>query len=225
MRIRAVWLFVCVLGICSMPAFADFSGWTVTPNTQVYGVANAGYVIPGTFAGFGPMPVVVLSGQNAAYAVTCSHTTQNCDPSGDFEDTLTLSQDVFLTGGQTYDIGFWMGNGSATHFGQSTDITVNGVSLFPYTNYPINIGTGYYLENGSFTAAVDGTVTIAFFLRLSGYGDGGFSFDDFFVDGGSGNLLVNPGFESGATPEPATLLLLGSGVLGLAGVVRRKINL
>ena len=28
-----------------------------------------------------------------------------------------------------------------------------------------------------------------------------------------------------ATPEPGTLMLFGSGILGLAGVIRRKINL
>ena len=32
-------------------------------------------------------------------------------------------------------------------------------------------------------------------------------------------------FWSGTTPEPSSLILFGSGVLGLAGVIRRKINL
>lgn len=34
-----------------------------------------------------------------------------------------------------------------------------------------------------------------------------------------------PGFLRGSTPEPGTLALLGSGVLGLAGVARRKLKL
>lgn len=33
-----------------------------------------------------------------------------------------------------------------------------------------------------------------------------------------------PGFLTGSTPEPGTLALLGSGVLGLAGVIRRKLS-
>jgi hypothetical protein len=36
---------------------------------------------------------------------------------------------------------------------------------------------------------------------------------------------VTLGSENPGTPEPGTLILLGSGVLGLAGVIRRKTNL
>ncbi len=35
----------------------------------------------------------------------------------------------------------------------------------------------------------------------------------------SGNLVLF------ATPEPSSLVLIGSGALGLAGILRRKINL
>jgi hypothetical protein len=31
-------------------------------------------------------------------------------------------------------------------------------------------------------------------------------------------------FGSGTTPEPSSLVLLGSGIVGLAGIVRRKIK-
>jgi len=35
--------------------------------------------------------------------------------------------------------------------------------------------------------------------------------------------MSQPGTQ--ATPEPGTLIMFGSGILGLAGVLRRKINL
>jgi hypothetical protein len=37
------------------------------------------------------------------------------------------------------------------------------------------------------------------------------------------NLTTN--FNSSTVPEPSSLLLLGSGVLGLCGVIRRKMSL
>jgi hypothetical protein len=36
---------------------------------------------------------------------------------------------------------------------------------------------------------------------------------------------LNQGGEAAETPEPSSLLLLGSGLVGLAGMVRRKIGL
>jgi len=42
--------------------------------------------------------------------------------------------------------------------------------------------------------------------------------DSLYADSGSGNLNVS------ATPEPATMLLLGSGLAGLAGIRRRCLN-
>lgn len=44
-----------------------------------------------------------------------------------------------------------------------------------------------------------------------------------------GNLnfssIVNVTFNATATPEPGTLIMFGSGIVGLAGILRRKINL
>ncbi len=48
---------------------------------------------------------------------------------------------------------------------------------------------------------------------------------DMFPNGGQGSdfILFNVGAQS-TTPEPGTLALLGTGVLGLAGVIRRKLG-
>jgi PEP-CTERM motif-containing protein len=44
-------------------------------------------------------------------------------------------------------------------------------------------------------------------------------------DGGScGNAALIVTYNSGTTPEPGSFILLGTGVLGLAGVIRRKLN-
>ncbi len=41
---------------------------------------------------------------------------------------------------------------------------------------------------------------------------------------GNAAWVVNYGAGGGTTPEPSSILLLGSGVLGLAGVIRRKLK-
>jgi len=53
---------------------------------------------------------------------------------------------------------------------------------------------------------------------------------DFILASSDGNESINwnsagtAGNRGGVTPEPASLLLMGSGLLGLAGLVRKKIR-
>ena len=176
----------------------DFSGWTVSANTPVFGVASSGFLIPGTDTAdfFGPSTVIVHSGNFAAYTDTCANSVGPCFPSGDTGDELELSQTVDVMLGKTYDIGFWLGNGSAVDYENESAIFVNGVAI-TLTNFP-SIAPGYQFEDGLYTATKAGPVQITFLLQGSGTGDAGVSFDDFQV--------LEP--RESTVPEPATLFLL-----------------
>lgn len=99
--------------------------------------------------------------------------------------------------------------------GQVTVTTTNGSS----TIYVINHPTGQ--ENYAFTALYWGVIdTVNPFTSITfantGSGADYFGFDDFSI-GSIEQVQPHP------TPEPATMLLLGLGLVGLAGV-RRKIQ-
>jgi fibro-slime domain-containing protein len=66
------------------------------------------------------------------------------------------------------------------------------------------------------------------------YGPGTYEVEIFYADRATsnaelsftddGNFTISPGGNSTVTPEPSTLLLLGTGFVGIAGVVRRRLN-
>jgi hypothetical protein len=102
------------------------------------------------------------------------------------------------------------------------------------TEVPGNIGFGglavlgidRVLPAGNYTFGVDGLGGVMGFDpgNAGPFGCCGF-ISGITTDGGGMPAFELDGEPVSSTPEPSTLLMLGSGVLGLAGIVRRKLSL
>jgi hypothetical protein len=113
--------------------------------------------------------------------------------------------------------------GINTTFGNLGTVTVTTGTLsgsggnFTFTGGTITIvsSTNVTLFSGTFTS---GTVNVT----------NGFTSVNYFVSGIAGGFQITKGgVVSGdtiVTPEPGTLGLLGTGLIGLAGIVRRKLR-
>lgn len=146
--------------------------------------------------------------------------------------TVTALGSYFQAGvSDTHDVGMWTAGGTllastgVTGSGAATDgfqyAAITPLNLLAGTTYVVGgetLSDNYALDSGkSFTVGPD--LSYIVHVETSG-GSLSFptnaytTFDDW---GGT--------FQYNAVPEPGTLALFGSGLIGLAGAVRRKFNL
>jgi len=113
-----------------------------------------------------------------------------------------------------------------TYSGNDTSATLNRVVLDSITAGSPTLGTAVdgiavgglsLYDQHVFTQWGSGTVVSLLSINVQQDSLGNFAFDN--------NLASWLASGSTPIPEPGTLLLFGSGILGLAGVIRRKINL
>ena len=128
---------------------------------------------------------------------------------GPVGSTGGIDQTIATTAGDTYTFSFWLqGDGDQTN---SFEADWNGTSVFSLSDAA---GQPYTLESFTTTATASSTAIQFLFRDDPGYWD----FDDVsgVVDDGpgGGNLSV--------TPEPATMGLLATGLVGIAGFGRRR---
>ena len=118
----------------------------------------------------------------------------------------TLSQTLSTTAGAQYNISFWFA--SVGDNPSDFSATWDGTPLLSLTNP----NTGANWTQYTFTATGTGSDTLTFSFR----DDPAFMALD--------NISVTEQTSGTSVPEPSSLLLLGTGVLGLGGIVRRKLG-
>jgi hypothetical protein len=117
----------------------------------------------------------------------------------------TLSQTFSDTAGQQYNISFWIA--SVGDNPSDFSVTWDGTTLVSLSNP----NTGANWSELTFSATGTGSDTLTFSFRD----------DPAYI--GLDNISVTA--QSGTSvPEPSSILLMGSGVLAMAGVIRRKLG-
>ena len=125
---------------------------------------------------------------------------------GPVGDTASISQMINTTPGATYTLDFFLANpggGTPNYFSASL-----GTASFSVTNFGAAFGWSEFTLSDLATAS---QTELSFTFR----NDPGYWFlDDVTVTSSGG----------GTTPEPSTFLLFGSGLVGIAGLIRRKLS-
>ena len=148
----------------------------------------------------------------------------------------SLDFGVWVTPGTTpTTVSWWLGT---TAFG--SDISSGSIAQVGYT-FLFNNG-GWDVYDATVTG-LSGSLSAgsSYWLTLGNANDrGGTQFDAWDINNGPANCQFAVGgvpqggcgfggeaftLNSSSTPEPGSMMMLGTGVLGLAGVLRRKINL
>jgi len=209
LKLRIALLAIICLGLASIPAWAGYDNGPINGTTDAWTI-NFGYIVSDTFTGDGN------SITGFAFGVW------------EFPGDVLSSVDWSITSGENSGTVFGSGTASGSgisdkfistnQFGYNIDqITVTGL------NVSTTSGTTYWLNLQN--AAVPSGDPV-FWDENSGTGCGGNGCPSKASESSVGTIAseaftITSG--TGTTPEPSSIMLFGSGILGLAGLLRRKL--
>jgi PEP-CTERM motif len=205
MRIAA--LTVLCLALAAIPAWADYDNGPINGTTDAWTI-NFGYVVSDTFT---------LGAASTVNSVSFGVWEFPGDTMSTVDWTITATENgtgVGLTSNVTDKYI------STNQYGYNIDLI-----SFNTGGVPLAAGT-YWLNLYNATVPSGDPV---YWDENSGVGCGGSGCPSSASESAVGTIpseaftIGTSGSTSGSTPEPSSIMLFGSGILGLAGVLRRKL--
>jgi hypothetical protein len=206
MKLHIASLMILCLALMALPGWADYNNGPINGNIDAWTI-NFGFIVSDTF--------VADSSQVTGFTFGAR----------EFPGDSLLTVDWSITSGENSGTVFGSGTANVTdkfvstnQFGYQIDlITVTGLNVATVS------GTQYWLNLQN---AVTKGGEVAFWDENSGVGCTSPGCPSKASESALGTIpseafTINTG--GGTTPEPGSFLLFGSGVLGLAGVLRRKL--
>ena len=213
MRIASLSLLALCLTLAAVPAMAQtvYSNGPTNGNTDAWTV-NFGFIVSDTFNTNSPNTQIT----GVTFAAWMAP--------GDVLDSAEISITSSEAGGTSYfdqTVSFTQGTCTGNQYGYNVcneSSTFTGPVLASAGSYWLNIQNAssaagdpvYWDENSGPSSASENTV-------------GTIPSESFTVLGSETSTTSTSTSTTGTTPEPSSIMLFGSGVLGLAGMLRRKL--
>ena len=212
MKLRIISLSLLALCLAAVPAMAQtlYSNGPINGTTDGWTI-NSGFVVSDTFTTTANSQVTGLTFGAWLFPGDVLQSVEVAISSAEFGGTTYFDQSVAFTqsgcSGNQYGFNVCTESGN---FGTGVNLFAGGTYWLNLSNAVVNDGDPvYWDENSGPSSASENSV-------------GTIPSESFTVLGSETSSTTTTSTTT-STPEPSSIMLFGSGILGLAGVLRRKL--